>query len=198
MGFLLDKENILRRIDKSRIGAVDRKISRLVRIVNKFPGLVTTSSCSGRIVLIDVGKTFKKIESVWLFCSHDAVGRNLFPLLKNGRNIWLKMEGAILHVKCATIEDAHGFIQCAKNAGFKRTGAISMKEPFVIEMISSEQIMIPLTKNGKVLAEEKYLKQAVKIANTALKRNENKMKKLETCLSLKLNADVARVCTRGV
>ena len=70
-GFLQRKKDVLSKIDKSSIGKWDEKIISLCEKINSKENYYTTSSCSGRILLM-VDQS-KKGEDLFLFVSHDKV-----------------------------------------------------------------------------------------------------------------------------
>ena len=59
-------------MDKSKKGEIDKPILNLINKINKSKNYYTTSSCSGRIVLL-AKKLGEKQGAKWLFCSHERV-----------------------------------------------------------------------------------------------------------------------------
>lgn len=47
------KKQCLNKLDLSKKGSVDEDIAHVVSLLNSFEEFFTTSSCSGRIILID-------------------------------------------------------------------------------------------------------------------------------------------------
>lgn len=181
MTFENDKKNILSRLDKSKKGEIDKDIARLVSIINNHPDYYTTSSCSGRILLIE-RKTNKKKDSHWQFISHrktkfQEFGKALANL-PNG-DIWFKEESLILHVCCRNIESAKKLLNLVRDAGIKRAGIISIGKRIIIEIIGTEAIETLVARKGRLIVDENYLKILVKEANKKLKRNLIRIKKLE-------------------
>jgi tRNA wybutosine-synthesizing protein 3 len=72
------KKDILSKLDKSSIGSWDKKIKVLCDKINSNKNFYTTSSCSGRIVLIVEQE--KKAEGLFLKVWHDLIS---FEELKN-------------------------------------------------------------------------------------------------------------------
>jgi len=176
--FEAEKKAILERRDRSKKGSIDEGIRSVVDLLNTHPDYVTTSSCSGRIVLLDAPLSFDKKNTSWIYLSHSIIKENLFPLLEEKENAWLKMEGMILHVKCKTMEAAETFIASARSVGFKRCGAITVKKFPVVELTSSEILSVPVIVDGKNFLTEETLIAMVSIANTLLKQNEFKIDRL--------------------
>ena len=91
MGFELDKKNSLGKVDKSKKGGVDKDIKKLIKLINNSDNYYTSSSCSGRIVLIERDKSGRKELCKWLLVSHDKVNlRQVKDALKKmGKNtVW--------------------------------------------------------------------------------------------------------------
>ncbi len=70
--FLKEKSDFLSKKDKSKKGCIDKDALKIVNEINSKKGYYTTSSCSGRIVLLEM-KSKKKNESNWIFIKHDKV-----------------------------------------------------------------------------------------------------------------------------
>src|SRR3989339_790664 len=116
------KKDVLEKLDKSSVGGWDEKIKDLCDKINSLENYYTTSSCSGRIiVMVDQDK---KGPGLFEFVSHDLVKE-----LKKfkWKNLKFKSEPPILHVACKTLEDAETFLIKAQNAGWKRSGIISLR-----------------------------------------------------------------------
>ncbi len=179
MSFETDKKNVLCRMDKSKKGEIDDGIKEICSLINANPQYYTTSSCSGRIVVLEK-KSEKKDEAEWIFVSHEETDfETVRKNLKSETTAWFKQEGAILHVCCRTINDAERFLNTARNSGFKRAGIISAGETPVVEIISSEQMNLPIIVGGELIVSEEYLKLLISEANKKMQRNREKLRKLE-------------------
>jgi tRNA wybutosine-synthesizing protein 3 len=185
--FLHSKKVFLSKLDKSKKGSIDKKIEGLCNKINKSKKYYTTSSCSGRIVIIKIGK--KKNEYEWLYTSHEKIIKKEFNKIEDIfkeiwednkllNTCWIRFEPAILHVSCATIGDAQQLLDLARNTGFKLSGIISAKKN-VVEIRASERLDIPLSVVLDVFA----LDTAIIEANKKLDETHNKIKKLTAKLS---------------
>ena len=57
--------------------------------------------------MIQIPESGRKDESKWLLVKHGKTSlEEIKNALKSDEDVWLKQEGAILHVCCKTIEDA--------------------------------------------------------------------------------------------
>ncbi|MFA5071688.1 MAG: tRNA wybutosine-synthesizing 3 family protein [Candidatus Pacearchaeota archaeon] len=182
MNFQQRKKDVLSKLDKSSIGKWDEKIISLCDKINSLENYYTTSSCSGRILLMIDQE--KKAENLFLFVSHDKVSfkklkDELNSALKIKKNVKFKMEPCILHIACESLEDAEKLFEIGKNAGFKRLGIIGTSHGFTFELNSSEKLEFPIIQNKKILVDDKFLKIAVDEANRKLEKSWMRIRKLE-------------------
>lgn len=183
MVFVLDKKNCLSKADKSKKGCVDAPIKKLCDVINLLPQYYTTSSCSGRTVLLAPSRTGKKNDSAWLLCSHhpvtvDSLKRALQSAKKDEtkkNDVWFRFEPPILHLCAQTIDDASLFLKTVYNLGFKRSGIITVGKKNIIEMMATERIDCPVMQNGKQIVDDAYLSVLVSESNTKLKIGHQKI-----------------------
>lgn len=174
MDFDTKKEKALS-VDKSNKGSIDKNIKKLVNTINNFKDFFTTSSCAGRLVVIK--KQGKKTNSKILFCSHEKVKEpeNIIDVLENDGNVWLIFQPAILHVSSRNIEDATWLFGRAKQAGFKRTGIVSIKTNPVVEIMGTDYIETLLCdSNGRYYTYE-GLKKHLEYAEGKFDKNQAKI-----------------------
>jgi len=76
MTFQKEKEEFLSKKDKSKKGSIDKKIKKLVNKINSLEDFYTTSSCSGRVLLLAIPQSNKKNKVQYLFCSHKKIKHN--------------------------------------------------------------------------------------------------------------------------
>lgn len=203
MTFESQKTTTLQKQDKSKKGEIDDAIVSLVDCINEHPDFYTTSSCAGRILLITLPLSGRKDESSWVFSSHNEVSsKELIAALPSSSlwssplppssppisptmngyvadPIWFRMEGFIVHVCCRSMEHACRMVSVARDAGVKRSGIISVGERITLELIDTEKMDCPITKNGVLVVSEEYLSYLVDCANKKLKKTREKIKKVK-------------------
>ena len=85
--FSKEKSDFLKKKDKSKKGCVDKDIKEIADEINSKKDYYTTSSCSGRIVLLEM-KSKRKDECNWIFANHDKVDFNeMNKIIKNYKKI---------------------------------------------------------------------------------------------------------------
>ncbi len=179
--FLKRKKDVLSKLDKSSIGRWDEKIAELCDKINSFENYYTTSSCSGRIILMIDQE--KKGKDLFVFVSHDKISFDklkdeLNLALKKNKKIKFKLEPCILHVSCETLEDAEELYEKAKLAGWKKSGIIGVKNGFTVELNSTEKLEFPIIQDKKVLVSDEFLRIVTKEANKKLEKSWIKIEKL--------------------
>ncbi|OYT36559.1 hypothetical protein B6U91_00985 [Candidatus Pacearchaeota archaeon ex4484_71] len=170
------KEDILGKQDKSSKGSWDKKIVPLCERINELKNYYTTSSCSGRILLIR--DSVKKTYGLFLKVHHDVLSFESFKedlveisKIETKNVVNFKQEPCALHVACRTLEDAQKLVDVARSVGWKKSGIISSSKRFVVEMFGSSKLEFPLLKEGKILAEDIFLREVLSRANINLEKS---------------------------
>ncbi len=183
--FNQQKKDILSKTDKSSKGNWDKKISKLCKKINSLENYYTTSSCSGRVVLM-VDKE-KKERGLFVRVYHDLISWNSIKKDLNDiiedkklRNklIKFKLDPCILHVACRDIDNAKKLCDYARKAGWKRSGIIGFSGKnarVMVELNSTEKFEFPIIRDGKVLVDDIFLKIIVKESNKKLKKGWKKI-----------------------
>ena len=181
MDFYERKKRQLEKNDKSNIGEIDKPILKLVNLINSKQEFYTTSSCAGRITLLKDME--KKQEGLFLFRTHDKINfselkKELIKARSYKKLIYFKQEPAIIHIACKNLENAQKLIDNAKFVGFKKSGIIASSNRIVIELLSTENIILPIIDRGKILVSDEFLKLLISEANKKLERTRKKINKL--------------------
>jgi tRNA wybutosine-synthesizing protein 3 len=176
------KQDVLSKLDKSSAGKWDEHIVSLCKRINSKENYYTTSSCSGRIILIIDQE--KKGEDLFLFVSHEKITfsqlkKEIALAIKKNKNIKFKSEPCILHIACKTLEDAEVLYGKGKDAGFKRLGIIGTSHGFTFELNSTEKLEFPIIQNKNLLVDDNFLKILVEDVNNKLEKSWEKIRKLE-------------------
>lgn len=185
MNFDNEKKQCLAKIDKSKKQSVDERMTVVCDKINSMKDHYTTSSCSGRILLMEK-KSGSKQECRWTYVTHEyADFDSLIGHLKkiDKYPIWFQCEPFILHVCCRDIDSANKMLMVFQSLGLKHSGVLSLSKRIIIEAIGSERIQALVAKDGKMLVSEDYLKVIIEEANKKQERNHHKIKKIENIIS---------------
>ncbi|MFA5855756.1 MAG: hypothetical protein WC867_00210 [Candidatus Pacearchaeota archaeon] len=178
--FAFGKDKQLSKSDRSNIGSWDKKLVPLCNKLNKKKNYYTTSSCSGRIVLLKASD--KKIEDAFLFRTHDKSSfkelKNVLDSMQYDGLVEFQQTSCIMHVACRTMGDALDLVRKAKEAGWKRSGVMTGGERFMVELHSTESMCLPIMDKKKSLVDDNYLKLIIEQANSKLDRVWEKIAKL--------------------
>ena len=181
------KKDVLSKIDKSSKNSWDKRIAKLCKKINLFQDYYTTSSCSGRVVLmIDQDK---KGKNLFVFVSHDKISfkqlkRELIEATKKNKKIKFKLEPCILHIACKTLENAQILFEKGKLAGWKRLGIIGTRKGFTFELNSTEKLEFPIIDKKRILVDDEFLRIIIDEANRKLEKSWMKIKKLEKIMEI--------------
>ncbi|KUJ98512.1 MAG: hypothetical protein XD43_1822 [Thermococcales archaeon 44_46] len=164
-------------------GLVDKDIISLLEKVNSLENYFTTSSCSGRISVMQMPNFGDKLNAVWLGKWHREVELEevLEAIEKHSEGmLWFMLHSPILHISTKTLKDAVELLNLAISCGFKHSNIKSIShKKLVVEIRSTERMDVPLGMNGELWVSEDYLKRIVEIANLQLRRAKEKLKRLE-------------------
>lgn len=165
------KKDVLGKNDKSNIGKWDKKIISLCKKINSKKNFYTTSSCAGRIILLIDSE--RKAPNLFLFVSHGKIDFKDFKKKLEGvgeENVNFKQEPCGLHVACRNLEGAQILLNKARKVGWKKSGIISSRKRFIIEMFGTNKLEFPIIRKGKILVDDGFLKEIVKNSNKNLER----------------------------
>ncbi len=162
---------------------VDHDIIPLLEKINALDNYFTTSSCSGRISVMEMPHFGDKLNSLWLGKWHgevvveevlEAVGRH------SRGQLWFLVRSPILHVAAKTMEDAVKLLNLAIGLGFKYSNVKSIShKKLLVEIRSTERMDVPLGEDGELWIDEEYIGRIVNLANAQVRRFKGKLKRLE-------------------
>lgn len=184
--FERERERALRSLLRAiELGLIDADIIPLLSSINSLADYYTTSSCSGRIqlaatylpgekfIMLVVAKWHRpvslgELQEVLDVCPHD--------------NLWLSVQGPILHVACRNLDAALRLLTIARAAGFKHSGIMWVGERTMVELVASDRIEAPLKLNGKYVLRDETLTDFVERVNRVLLRAKERLAKFERTL----------------
>lgn len=162
-------------------GLLDPKIKSIALNLQKKGNCFTSSSCSGRIVLLQQ-KTEKKGDSYFYRKWHRPVSlTEAWTAIKTLKKniLWFKQEPFILHLCVKNKENAEKVLLAKNKAGIKRGGIITIKPGlWLIELTGTQTISFPVKKNKKLLIQKKGFAEILRTANKKLEKNFEQLKKL--------------------
>ena len=140
--------------DNSPKGSLDLPTKALVHLLNTIPDYVTTSSCSGRIVL------YAQQERKWLYVKHElcksteiiTISQDYFQTTTSTITttqepvLLMKTEPFILHVLCRNVAAAQLLLQLSRDVGFRESGISVGKKNIICAIRTTGNSMeVPIT-----------------------------------------------------
>jgi len=193
VAFLNRKKQFMEKLDEAkRKNLVDRDVIPLLDIINSLPFAYTTSSCSGRIMLIDIPPSEKKFESNriarWHFgVDFDTFWRTILDYKPFG-TLWLKVDSFIIAFAVSSLNWAKYLIKLARFLGLKYSGirSINLRSNHIfMDVASTEHVHLPISDSIEgLLIDERYARFIHKVAMHKLMKTKTKMKKFERAMTL--------------
>ncbi|KAM5148570.1 tRNA wybutosine-synthesizing protein 3 homolog [Mantella aurantiaca] len=174
--------------DLSKKGSVDKDIEEIVRHINLQDCYFTTSSCSGRIIIIDENPDLSIVQKencLWLFVTHDLcdIDDVAAAVRKASGDAVLKFEPFVMHVQCHTLEDAQRLHSVAINSAFRNSGiTVGKKGKIIMAVRSTHCLEVPLSHKGKCLVSSEYIEYLVQTANRKMEENKTRISRFFSCL----------------
>ncbi|WP_457741910.1 tRNA(Phe) 7-((3-amino-3-carboxypropyl)-4-demethylwyosine(37)-N(4))-methyltransferase Taw3 [Thermococcus sp.] len=175
------REALLSLFTAMREGKVDKDIIDLLLLINSIKGIYTTSSCSGRIGIIEEPALGAKPLSRWLIKVHrEMTFGEAKRALENASEglIFLKSQPPIFHVVAEDLERAKRLHELGLASGFKYTTFKVISNRYLVEINATEYLTAPLGRGGKVLVSDDYLRFALEIGNSMLRRSKGRLPRL--------------------
>ncbi|MBI5553911.1 MAG: hypothetical protein HY917_04185 [Candidatus Diapherotrites archaeon] len=165
-----------------REGKMDPPLIKLCQYIARSREYFTSSGCAGRILLLDSEQDDEKKEGLLYAKWHETVPwKTIQTAIEKhpGPGLWFKTEPFILHLGCANLENAQKILQLKEKAGIRR-GGIMVASPgkFIIELVGTPNLALPIKQKGKMLADPAFLKNVLKTANRKLSANYRKLRQL--------------------
>lgn len=181
--FIDAKENALKSLEKAcDEQKVDTGIVSILELINGMEGFYTSSSCAGRIVLLEIPQIGDKRGATFLGVWHRTIepGELEEAATKATQGLlWLLAQAPILHVGVQTTELANKMVKTAVSCGFKNSAMKSTGRKIIIEICSTERLDAPLGRDGRLFCDREYLIMLIEIANEVIERSKEKLNQFE-------------------
>ena len=177
--FLDGKKIALEKLSKAKNeNKADEKILPILDIINRSDDYYTSSSCAGRIVLLEIPGIGDKKNAKFLGKWHRIIQpEEILSSMKNAKTgqLWLLAQSPILHIAAKTSVAADRMVKTAVASGFKHSGLKSIVGKIVVEICSTERLDSPIGMNGVLFCDDEYLQLLVDIANDVINKSTKKL-----------------------
>ncbi len=185
--------------DTISAGKVDPEILPTVQMINFNPAYFTTSSCAGRIVVIEMNQPGDKESANFLGKWHRPVKlsevKDAMSNMKDDTVVFFLFQSPILHVRCKNIRDAVRLRNIAVESGFKYSTIKSITldsnsklQKIMVEVLSSENLQVPICASGRVYISDEHLDLMISIANQNFKKTRQKLERFNENLTQTSNS----------
>ncbi|MCJ7571403.1 MAG: hypothetical protein MUO82_05960 [Candidatus Thermoplasmatota archaeon] len=165
---------------------VDEGIIPIIDIINSNQNYYTSSSCYGRIVLLELPDLGDKKNAEFLGKWHREIKpEDVFLALEKSSGkgqLWFLAQSPIIHVYAKNIESADKLVKIAVTCGFKHSSFKTSEKNIIVEIASTERIDAPVGLNGELYCDKKYIFLLADIANKVFKKSFLKLEKLKNTL----------------
>ncbi|WP_048151747.1 tRNA(Phe) 7-((3-amino-3-carboxypropyl)-4-demethylwyosine(37)-N(4))-methyltransferase Taw3 [Palaeococcus ferrophilus] len=163
---------------------VDEDIIDLLMLINSIRGVHTTSSCSGRVGILEEPALGAKPLARWLLKRHGTItfeeAKESLRLAREGM-LFLKSQPPIFHVVAENLRIAKRLHEIGLASGFKYTTFKAVKgERVLVEINGTEYLTSPLGRDGKVFVSDEALALNVEVANEMLTRSKGRLPRLHS------------------
>jgi len=191
--FLENKKNALQKLENAKKECkVDEGIMPILKLINSSENYYTTSSCFGRIVLLELpvigDKQNAKFIGKWHRLINEEELKSNLVKAKKGQ-LWFLAQSSIIHIGAKTNKAADKILKIAYSSGFKHSGFKSIDNRFVVEICSTERLDAPVGKDGRLFFNNEYLDLLVNISNEIMKKSYSKLQKFEQNIRKYLSSD---------
>lgn len=181
--YMAARERALHSLESATIERrVDEGIRPILDLINKVEGFYTSSSCAGRIVLLEIPMIGDKRNARFLGVWHRTIElKELEEAANKAKSglIWLLAQAPIIHIGVQTESLVEKMLKAAISCGFKNSAVKSRGKRFIIEICSTERLDAPIGKDRVVFCQKEHLFLLVEIANEVIKRSQEKIGKFE-------------------
>lgn len=177
------------------IGYLDRDLLPLLILVNKDSELYTTSSCSGRITVMDSSYPWSREETGIVFKSHipvEAKELEFIYNLKPLKNVWINVTGPIIHLYALNLNKALTILKASRKLGFKHSGILNVnkKRGILLELVTGIYISQLARCGDQIIIDKHDLDTLVGMANRSLIEGKLRLHNLYVELSKILPTEV--------
>jgi tRNA wybutosine-synthesizing protein 3 len=176
------QRNLLKLQEALEDHKVDTEVISLLERINTDERFVTTSSCSGRIVLLSLPRLGDKKQALFLGCwHHTPTTDDIKDAMKKYSmgQLWLLAQPPIFHIAARDINSATLMLSIGIEAGFKLSGIKTLQNQCLVELLSTERLDMPIGKDGIIYPDEVLLRFLLETAETVIIRSKEKLQRLD-------------------
>lgn len=167
-------------------GRVDERMVPFIEWAFSRPELFTTSTCSGRLVLLQLNESEEKKPECFFAKWHSIPEfGEVWEALnkKSAGNLWFKQEPFVIVLGTDSLENAKEIMGICRNNGVKKAGIMSAEDgKFLVEIMGSDYVSFLAKEKDKILLSKEELEKQFSTACKKLERSWKMLEKLEKAL----------------
>lgn len=184
--FIENKKHKMQKLETAKKeNKVDAGIIPILDIINSCDEYYTSSSCFGRIVLLELPELGDKKNAKWLGKWHRKIQSDelleAFTKAEKGM-LWLLAQSPIIHVFSKDFKSADKLVKTAVSCGLKHSGFKTVDKNIIVELTSTERLDTPVGKDKVLFCNKDYVDFLVDIANDIFQKSNSKLMKFKTSL----------------
>lgn len=164
-------------------GKADEKMIPIVDFIFSRKDFFTTSTCSGRILLIQLDEKETKKPKAFFAKWHSppSFEQAWKAILKpSSNNLWFKQEPLVMVIGTNSLENAKKTMSICRNNGVKKAGIMSAEEgKFLVEIMGSHYLSFLAKEKNKILADREFFRKQFETACKKLEANQRLLERLE-------------------
>ena len=168
---------------------VDKPIIELCGYINGLKNYFTASSCSGRIILLEIKGKQKKDARFYRKWHRTVSFEEVWQAIQEHEKhaLWFKMEPFIIHIGTKNLRLANKILEIKNKAGVKRGGIIVAKPgKFLLELVGTQNMAFPVKEGSEIFVDEVFMHKAIEEANKKMVENAKRLKLFERILRAEL------------
>jgi len=151
-------------------------------MINDSREYYTSSSCAGRIVLLEIPQIGDKKNARFIGKWHRTIEPDeILSVAKKAKTgqLWLLAQPPIFHIAANNNETADKMVKIANASGFKNSGVKSTRRKIIVEVCSTERLDAPIGRDGLLFCSDEHLQLLVDIANEVIEKSTVKLHRFE-------------------
>jgi len=179
------KKSLMKLASAYERNEVDSLVIPLLTYINQLSGYVTTSSCAGRIIVMELPSVGDKKNAIFHGKFHsmvtvDDINESILKYSKG--QLWFISQSPIFHIAAASLDLADILVKKGVSAGFKHSGFKTINDRIIVELCSTERMDVPIGLDGSIIIQKTYINYLIAHANDLIKRGQSKLQRLEKIL----------------
>jgi len=167
-------------------GKADERMIQIIDSLFAKPEYFTTSTCSGRILLIQLNEKEEKKPKAFFAKWHELPKfEEVWKALsqRSRENLWFKQEPFVIVLGTTSLENAKNIMSICRNNGVKKCGIMACEEgKFLVEIMGTHYLSFLVKEKNKLLVEKEFFKKQFETASKKLKANWKMLENLEKAL----------------